>query len=133
MKKEYLKKLFLLDGFGALLSAILLGVFLVKLEKYFGIPKSSLYFLAVLPCLFAIYDFYCYFKIEKNLEQFLKRIAIVNLFYCCLSIGFAFYHYQKITHLGWAYIIIEIIIVVMIAIIELRAVKNHRKLNSLNT
>ena len=125
MNNTYLKKLFLLDGFGAILSAFLLGVVLVKLESYFGIPKSSLYFLATLPCFFAIYDFYCYFKIEKNLDRFLKRIAIVNLLYCCLSIILAFYHYQEITSLGWIYIIGEIIIVVIIAQIELTAVKNH--------
>jgi len=123
MKNDYLKKLFLLDGFGAILSAILLGIVLVKLEEYFGIPKTTLYILAALPCFFAIYDFYCYFKIEKNLDKFLKGIAIVNLLYCCLSLGFAFHHYQEITYLGWAYIIVEIIIVVAIAIIELRAAK----------
>jgi hypothetical protein len=123
MKNTYLKKLFLLDGFGALLSAFLLGIVLVKLETYFGIPKQSLYFLAALPVLFALYDFYCYFKIEENLGKFLKGIAIVNILYCCLSIAFAFHHYQSITYLGWAYIIGEIIIVVAIAIVELRAVK----------
>jgi hypothetical protein len=48
------KKLFLIDGLGALLSAILLGVVLVQLEYLFGIPKSTLYFLASLPCLFTI-------------------------------------------------------------------------------
>lgn len=123
MDNTYLKKLFLLDGFGALLSAFLLGVILVKLETYFGIPKQTLYFLAALPCLFAVYDFYCYFRIEENLGKFLKGIAIVNLLYCCLSIGFAFHHFEKITYLGWAYIIGEIIIVVAIAVVELRATR----------
>ena len=125
MDNTYLKKLFLLDGFGAILSAVLLGVVLVKLESFFGIPKSTLYFLAVLPCFFAVYDFYCYFKINKNLGQFLKGIAIINLIYCCLSLGLAFYHYQQITYLGWTYIIGEIIIVSIIAVIELKAVKDY--------
>lgn len=123
MDNTYLKKLFLLDGFGALLSAFLLGVILVKLETYFGIPKQTLYFLAALPCLFAVYDFYCYFRIEENLGKFLKGIAIINLLYCCLSIGFAFHHFEEITYLGWAYIIGEIIIVVAIAVVELRAAR----------
>ena len=60
------KQLFILDGLGALLSAFLLGVVLVKLESVFGIPKNTLYFLAFLPCLFAIYDFYCYFQAKEN-------------------------------------------------------------------
>jgi len=128
MENKLLRKFFLIDGFGAILSAVLLGIVLVKFERVFGIPKSTLYFLAILPCFFAIYDFYCYFKINKNLEEFLKGIAVVNLLYCCLSIGFAFYHYHEITYLGWIYIIIEIAIVVAIAILELRVAKrNNRK------
>jgi len=127
MKNDYLKKLFLLDGLGAILSAFLLGVVLVKLESYFGIPVPTLYVLAALPCFFAIYDFYCYFKIEKKLEEFLKVIAITNLLYCCLSLVLAFYHYQEISYLGCIYIIGEIIIVVILAIIELKAVKKYSK------
>ncbi len=127
MENRYLKKLFLLDGFGAIVSAILLGVVLVKLEVYFGIPKSALYFLAALPCFFAIYDFYCYFKIERNLFKFLRAIAIVNLLYCCLSLGLAFCHREHLTRLGWLYIIVEIVIVVIIASIELKAASQHNR------
>jgi len=112
------KKLFLLDGFGALLSAFLLGVVLVKFESIFGIPQKTLYFLAFLPCVFAIYDFYCYFKINENLDYFLKIIASVNVTYCFISLGLAFYHYQKLTYLGWSYILLEIVIVLIIAYVE---------------
>lgn len=121
MDRKYLRNLFLLDGFGALLSAFLLGIVLVKLESYFGIPKTTLYVLAALPCLFAMYDFLCYFKLEKNLEKFLKPIAIANLMYCCLSIGLTLFHFKRVTYIGWIYIIGEVIIVVSIALIELRA------------
>ncbi|APG64146.1 hypothetical protein LPB136_01650 [Tenacibaculum todarodis] len=127
MKDSLLKKFFLIDGFGAILSALLLGLVLTKLETYFGIPKPTLYLLATLPCLFAIYDFYCYFKISRDLGKFLKAIAIINLLYCCLSIAFTIYHHNLITTLGWLYIIVESIIVTTIAFIELRAVKNHRQ------
>lgn len=42
------KKLFQIDGLGAILSAILLGIILVRFERFFGIPVSTLYFLASL-------------------------------------------------------------------------------------
>ena len=61
------KRIFQIDRFGAILSAFLLGIVLVKLENPFGIPKPTLYVLASFPCFFAIYDFYCYFIIDKNL------------------------------------------------------------------
>ena len=125
MEKKKLKNLFLLDGFGALVSAFLLGVVLVRLESYFGIPKKALYVLAGLPCFFMLYDFYCYLKVEKNLGYFLKGIAIVNLLYCCLSIGMAVYHQSVITYLGWIYIIGEIIIVVVLSLFESKVASNY--------
>ncbi len=114
------RKLFLLDALGAVTSAILLGIVLVKLEWIFGIPESTLYFLAFLPCLFAIYDLYCFFQISSRVGIFLKGLAIINLSYCCLSIGLATYHYEKITIWGWTYILLEILIVTLLAIIELK-------------
>ncbi len=121
------RKLFLADGLGAILSAFLLGVVLVELENWFGIPQSTLYFLAFLPCLFAAYDFYCYLKPPKKLGFFLKVIAIINLLYCILSISLAFYHHQKLTYLGWGYIVIEIMIVLILVYIEW---KTANRLNS---
>ncbi len=115
------RKLFLLDGIGALVSAFFLGVVLVQLEHIFGIPPSALYVLAFIPCVFAAYDFFCYWKIKENWRGYLKAIAIANLLYCVLSLGFAFYHLEQITYLGWAYIIIEILIILVLAKIELNA------------
>ena len=112
------RTLFLIDGLGALLSAFLLGVVLVNLEHIFGIPRSTLYVLAVIPCFFAVYDFYCYWKLDKNLGRFLQIIAGLNLAYCCLSIGLAISHLEVITTLGWGYIIGEVIIVATLAIFE---------------
>jgi len=114
------RKLFLIDGIGAILSAFLLGVVLVQLESIFGIPRQALFILAALPCILAIYDFYCYLNVQENFSFSLRVIASINLWYCCLSIGFAFYHYQKLTCLGWIYIVGEIIIVAALARLELK-------------
>lgn len=114
------KNLFLLDGFGALLSAFLLGIVLVRLEKYFGIPPSALYLLASFPVLFALYDFYVYRRVMLKQGQSLKLIAVANILYCCLSLGVLFYHYETITFLGWTYIFVEIIIVIILSYVELK-------------
>lgn len=127
MKNLTIRKLFLLDGFGAILSAVLLGVVLAKLESFFGIPKSTLYVLAALPCFFACYDFYCYFKTALNLGSFLKGIAIMNLLYCGLSVALAFYHFRLLTGYGWTYMMIEVMIVVALASIEWRVAKGAVK------
>ena len=116
------KKLFLIDGFGAILSAFLLGVVLVKFEEIFGIPTSVLYFLATIPIFFVIYDVFCYQK-HLKIGLLLKGIAVLNMLYCCISIGLISYHFSSITILGWTYIIVEIILVSFLAMIEFRVGK----------
>lgn len=120
-----LRTLFLVDGLGALLSAFMLGVVLVRFENNFGIPASTLYILAAVPCAFVIYDMYCYFKIQKNLSHYLKYIAIANLAYCILSISLSYRHLDSITRLGWIYILLELAIIIILAILELRAAQKH--------
>ena len=117
------QKIFLIDGCGAILSAFSLGVVLVKLTKIFGIPASTLYLLAALAISFAMYDFYCYFTKGDKLSQYLKGIAIINLLYGCLSIGFMFYHFDSITSLGYTYILVEVLIVASLAIFEFKTAK----------
>jgi len=121
--QQLVKRLFLLDGIGALISAVMLGVVLVHLQAYVGIPATSLYFLAALPCVFAAFDFYCYLYVQQGLASCLRTIAIVNLLYCVLSVGIALYHLEMITLLGWIYIIVEIIIVVALSLFELQVAR----------
>ncbi|MEM9340225.1 MAG: hypothetical protein AAGA66_15935 [Bacteroidota bacterium] len=119
------KKLFQIDGLGAMLSAVLLGIVLVRLESVFGIPKPTLYLLASLPILFAIYDFYCYFLIDKNIGTYLKGIAIANLTYCGLSMALTIHHRKEITSLGWIYLLTEIALVGVLVFVELSVTKNQ--------
>lgn len=114
------EKLFLADGLGAILSAVLLGVVLVKLEPLFGIPRRTLYFLALFPCLFALYDFYFAIRTPRNIVVYLKGIAMMNGFYCLLSLGVSIYHFQELTILGWIYIGLEIAIVMTLASLEFK-------------
>ena len=119
--------LFLIDGLGAILSAFLLGIVLVRLEHYFGIPSSTLYVLASIPILFAFYDLYCYNYVKNNLDHFLTTIAVMNITYCVLSLGIVFHHNDEITKWGWIYIVLEITIVLCLAVIEIQVAKHISK------
>lgn len=125
------KKLFFIDGAGAILSAFLLAVVIAQLEELFGIPASTLYFLAVFPVIFALYDFFSYQQEKGKAGQFLMGIAVINFLYCCLSIGMAFYHLKTISLLGWAYILGEILIVMTLAIVEFTVAQRMIAKNSL--
>lgn len=115
------KELFLIDGIGALVSILFLGVVLVWLEDKIGMPKNVLYILASLPIFFAIYSFSCYFFLKNNWKPFLKGIAILNLLYCFLTIGLLFFLDHNLTFLGWTYFIIELIILGFLIAIEFKA------------
>jgi hypothetical protein len=118
------RKLFLVDSLGALLSAILLGLALIRFENIFGIPQNVLYVLSVIPCIFAIYSFLCFLSKAENLQPLMRIIAIANLFYCCLTAGLMVCFYQKLTVLGLIYFVLEIIIISILAFIELKIVSN---------
>lgn len=115
------KKIFLIDGFGALVSALFLGVVLVCLEDKIGMQKNVLYFLSILPIFYAIYSFCCYFFLKSDLRPYLKGIAVLNLLYCFLTIGILLFFNHNLTFLGWTYFIIELIILGVLIVIEFKA------------
>ncbi|MCK8522988.1 hypothetical protein M0D21_15530 [Aquimarina sp. D1M17] len=121
------KQLFVIDGLGALLSAILLGVVLVKFEEVFGIPKVSLYILAVFPLFFMVYDVFSYFQTRDKVSLLLRAIAIINVMYCGLSLGFGVYHFNSITYFGWLYIFVEVFIIIVLVLIELKVANRVSK------
>ena len=112
--------IFVIDGFGALISSFLLGVVLVKFEYIFGVPRHVLYLLAVIPLFFALFDFLAYNKCLFPYQRSLRMIAIMNILYCCLSLVMAIVHLDSIKTLGYVYIIVEIFIVLYLSIIELK-------------
>ena len=114
------RRLFLVDGLGALLTAFSLGVILVRFEAYFGMPRSVLYILSAIACIYGFYSISCSFFTTSSWRSFLKVIAVANLLYCCITTGLVFYFYQRLTIFGVAYFLLEIIIIVVLAIVELK-------------
>jgi hypothetical protein len=114
------KKLFLSDGLGALLSAFLLGVVLVRFESTFGMPRNVLFFLSITACIFAGYSLINYLLIKGAGKPYLKIIAFANLAYCLLTIGFSIYFSKELTYLGWVYFITEVLVIMALAGMELK-------------
>ena len=114
------KKIFLLDGLGALLTAYLLAGILTRFESIFGMPTNVLLFLASIACLYMFYSMSCYLFLKSNYQAYLRIIIIANLFYCCLTFGLVIYFYEQITALGLTYFLLEIGVVVGLVIVEKR-------------
>ena len=80
------KKVFLLDGLGALLSTLFLFVIVSFFEQEFGLPDKAIYLLLTLALAFSAYSlFCCYFK-RKQWKLLLRTILIANLLYISLTI-----------------------------------------------
>lgn len=116
------KQLFLMDGVGGMLSALVLGVVLARFEAVFGMPKKVLYFLSCLACVYAIYSFLSYWRVKIHWKSYMQVIAVANLLYCCLTIGLVIYHYRTLTRLGLGYFLLEVVVIVSLAIVELKTV-----------
>ena len=114
------RTIFVIDAFGATLSFFGIFLILTFFQHIFGIPREVLYFLAIFPCIFLLYDFICYFKVKKNLGIYLKIIGSLNILYCVLSIGLALYHHDTVTRFGWVYILLEIVILTPLIYLELK-------------
>jgi len=116
------KRIFLIDGLGALLSAILLIAVLARFEELIGIPQRTLYFLSGIASFFAVYSLACSFLILERWKVYLKIILLANAGYCLLTIGVLLYFSQSLTILGLAYFLAELSVIGILIWIERRAV-----------
>lgn len=117
------RNLFLIDSMGALISAALLGLVLANLEGFFGMPRKVLYPLAFIACGFALYSMLCFLTQPKNWRLYLKIIAIVNLLYCCLTLGLVIERRAELSLWGCLYFVGEVAVVLTLAIVELKMSK----------
>ena len=114
------KRILLVDGAGALLSAFLLGGVLTTYEPHFGMPVLALYPLAAIAAGFSLYSFLSFFFGGENWRTLLKGIAVANLLYCCLTMGLVIFKFAALTALGLIYFAVEIAVIVVLATLELR-------------
>jgi peptidoglycan/LPS O-acetylase OafA/YrhL len=118
-------KLFLIDALGAVLTILLLSGVVAQWQNTFGMPPQILYGLSLIACFYAIFSFSCYFnfkKIAQNWKKYLKIIAIANLLYCVLTFILMIYYFKQLTFWGLLYFSNEIIVIIVVAMIELKNV-----------
>ncbi|WP_269236610.1 hypothetical protein [Flavobacterium flavigenum] len=120
------KNIFLLDGFGALLTTLLIFFVLRTFNDFFGLSKNTLEFLAALALVFSIYSVSCYFLVNNNWKTFLKIICTANILYCVLTFGIILYYFQSISVSGIAYFIGEIIVICGIVFLEIRIIETRK-------
>ena len=123
MTREKLRQLLLLDGIGALVSAIMLGGVLVYFQVHVGMPSRILYALAIAASCFALFSMSSYYSKSVNPQNALRTIGVINIIYCLVSVSLVIYYYSILTLTGIIYFALEKIIVLSLAFIELKASK----------
>jgi len=114
------KKLFLVDSFGALLSAVLLAGVLAQFEQFIGLPSWILYLLAAIAMIFAAFSLFCFLRVDSNWQSYLHTIAILNISYSGLTIVFLISNWITLTVYGLLYFSIELSLVLLLAYTELK-------------
>ncbi len=121
------KRVFLIDGFGALLTALFLFAILKNFNEYFGMPKPALNVLTIIAVVFSFYSVGCYFILKDSWRSFLLFISISNLLYCCLTLGLVIKNYTRLTFLGVTYFLLEMMIVCLLVYFEIQVLKRSNK------
>ena len=121
--------LFLIDGVGAAVSTFFLGVVLVDWNDIIGMPIPVLYVLATIALIFSIHSFASYFLIKADGHKTLKIVALLNILYCILTMVLVAVHYKNISLIGIGYFVIEVLIILALAKVEIttsiQKSKNH--------
>ncbi|MFN8396226.1 MAG: hypothetical protein U0176_16465 [Bacteroidia bacterium] len=118
------RRFLLIDGIGAMVSYVCLAWILPAIQGRIGMPMDALEWLSLPPAVFAAYSLGCFLLSGDRWRGLLIGVAVANLGYCCLSVGFLAMESGNLTALGWAYFVGEILIVAGLAILELRVAKS---------
>ncbi|MEN2487386.1 hypothetical protein AAYQ05_06260 [Flavobacterium sp. B11] len=135
MLKNFLKnpkKIFLVDGFGALLTTILLFFVLRNFNVFFGLSKDIFEYLSIIAFTLFVYSITCYFSIKQNWKSFLKIICAINMFYCLLTFAIILYHYETISFFGIIYFLVEIFVITLIVFLEIKLIKQENVKSEIN-
>ena len=98
-------RLFLLDGLGACVTAMLLAGILIPFQEFFGLPLSALEVLLLFAVVFAFYSLSC---------------ATANGLYCCLTAFFVIFYFERLTVLGLCYFLVEMMIILSLVFLEMK-------------
>ncbi len=111
------RKLFLIDGAGALFTAAM-NILLIRFEEYIGMPIGMLYYLLAAAITFAFISFACYSTNPANPSLPLKIIAIANTLYCLTTLLLVFVFYERLSIIGLIYFSAEIVVIALLIWVE---------------
>ena len=117
------RTMFICDGIGALLSALMLGIVLPEFQSLVGLPTSILHLLAGLASLYAVYDFCCLRWVDHRNPRWLSGVIVANLSHLVLTLRYLWVYRSDIQIFGVAYFVGELLVILVIVIYQVKIVK----------
>ena len=119
------KNALLIDGIGATISSVLLNILSVY-YSLIGMPEEVLRILAVLALAFAVFSYSSHLWSKNHLRS-LSIICTLNALYCLLTGFLVIRYYPVITVIGLTYFVLEIAVIVLLVMFEIKIISAHRK------
>lgn len=119
------RRLFALDAAGALLTAALLGLVLVRFSEAFGVAERTFHLLAGFATAICIHSFVVALVDPPEWAARLRAVAVVNLAYAGVVLVVVGIGIDTITPLGAAWFVGEALVVGGIGVFEWRTVTAH--------
>lgn len=127
---EYLAKrprlLFVIDASGALITAFFLGIVWTDYCACTGMPQPALRKLFIIALLLSAYSVSCLWLFKNIRAFFIQLIAVANLLYSIATLSLLLLYYPKLSVMGIAYFLTELLIITGLAYLEFKvAAKIH--------
>lgn len=119
------KAMFLTDSAGALLSTIFLFI-IAKVFSGFGMPPTSVYILAGIAFMLYLYSLVCFFFMVERWKPYLALTIAGNILYSVLTIALMVHFSQQLQPLGWAYFVLELVVLYFLVYLEIKTVKSAK-------
>lgn len=117
------RTLFFVDGVGALVTALLVGVVLPTLREHIAMPRPALRALALVALVLAAYSLTCVVLRPSRWPRYLRGIAMANAMYCVITAGCLLYFRARLALGDWIYFVGEIVVVSALVSLELRVAR----------
>lgn len=128
-ERNFIRTLFIIDGFGALLSAVAVGIVLPKNPEMMGMPAAILQRVALVPAAFVIYDLVVLLFQNNSLLSYLHVKAYLTLSYGLLTLVLAFLYISTFTFIGWILMGMQLAMIVSIAVYEIKVVAQEKHIS----
>ncbi len=113
-----------MDSVGACLSGVSLAIPYLYVEL-FGMPRETLIIFFIIAMIYASYSMIVYLINSMNWKFYLRIIGIFNIAYCTFTLYHVFINSNSISLLGFLYFFIEIVIVLVLSIFEIKLSFKH--------